>query len=181
VLVVLIKIELYYFLAFLTIYGAVEVHFTVPEFPLLVCLVPLALLQAAFGIYFTKTENRLGAIVMIVSITMRHLNGLKSNRYQQVLRLAEIAYLVSRIVYMKNMERNHLITMGNEMMLFAGAALAFTTLICINFMVCMFNFGYGLKPLLLLGDKDQKQEYEFQPLGHRSGHQSFVSTRFDLD
>lgn len=76
---------------------------------------------------------------------------------------------------------NHLLTMSNEMMLFASIALAFTTLICINLLVCMFNFGYGLKPLLLLGDKNQKQEYEFQLLGHRLGHQSFVSTRFDLD
>jgi hypothetical protein len=76
---------------------------------------------------------------------------------------------------------NHLLVMSNEMLLFAGAALAFTTLICINSVVCMFNFGYGLKPLLTLGDKNKKQEYEFQPLGHRLGHQSFVSTRFDLD
>ena len=79
-LVVLIKVELFYFLAFLIIYGAVEVHFIVPEFPLLVCLMPLALLQAAFGIYFTKTENRLGAIVIIVSIIVRLLNDLKSDR-----------------------------------------------------------------------------------------------------
>lgn len=79
-LVVLIKMELYYFLCFLTIYGFVEVHFRVPEFPLLVCLMPLALLQAAFDHYFTKTENRLGAIVMIVSITMHPLNDLKSDR-----------------------------------------------------------------------------------------------------
>lgn len=76
---------------------------------------------------------------------------------------------------------NDLLVMSNEMMLFAGAALAFTISICINLVICMFNFGYGLKPLLSLGDESQKQEYEFQPLGHRSGHQSFVSTRFDLD
>jgi hypothetical protein len=75
----------------------------------------------------------------------------------------------------------HLLVMGNEMMLFAIAALAFTTLVCINSIVCICNFGYGLKPLLSLGDKNQRKEYEFQPLRHRAGHQSFMSQRFDLD
>jgi hypothetical protein len=75
--VVLIKVELYFFYAFLILYGLVEVHFAVPEFPLLVCLLPFALLQVALGIYFTKTENTLGAFVIIVSIPMRLLNDLK--------------------------------------------------------------------------------------------------------
>jgi hypothetical protein len=61
---------------------------------------------------------------------------------------------------------NHLLVMGNEMMLFTDAVLAFTTLICINSMVWIFNFGYGLKPLLSLENKNQRQEYEFQPLGY---------------
>lgn len=73
VLIVLIKVELYFFYAFLALYGLVEVHFAVPEFPLLVCLLPLAMLQVALGIYFTKTENLLGATAAIVSILILSL------------------------------------------------------------------------------------------------------------
>ena len=71
---VLIKVELYFFCAFLILYGLVEVHFAVPEFPLLVCLLLLALIQVALGIYFTKTENKIGAIVATVNIPMQLLN-----------------------------------------------------------------------------------------------------------
>ena len=77
VLVVLVKVELYFFCAFLTLYGMVGVHLVAPEFPLLVCLLPLALLQVMLGIYSTKTENILGAIVAIVSIPMCPLVDLK--------------------------------------------------------------------------------------------------------
>ncbi|PVI05328.1 hypothetical protein DM02DRAFT_639317 [Periconia macrospinosa] len=136
VLIVLIKIEIYFFLAFVALYGVVRVHFTVPEFPLLVCLVPLELLQVALAIYFTKTENVLGAIVAIV------------------LRLAEIAYLISRIIVVRSESIQKGLELGNEMLLFAGAALAFTSFICINSMVCISNFGYGLKPLLFKSSQD---------------------------
>lgn len=44
VLIVLIKIKLYYFLCFLIIYSYIEVYFKVPEFPLLVYLILLAIL-----------------------------------------------------------------------------------------------------------------------------------------
>ena len=83
VLVVLIKVELLFFYAFLGLYGIVEVHFSVPEFPLLVCLVPLALIQVALGIYFTKTENFLGATIAIVSLVMRRAScGNRLIRYR---------------------------------------------------------------------------------------------------
>jgi hypothetical protein len=82
---------------------------------------------------------------------------------------------------MRNLIAKNLLVLGNEMMLFAGAALAIAILICINSIVCMLNFGYGLKPLLLLGDKNQRQESEYQPLRRVSGSYSHVSQRFDLD
>ena len=82
----------------------------------------------------------------------------------KVLRFAEMAYLVSRLIYMRNQMMRNLLVMGNMMML----------------LVCICNFGYGLKPLLT-DHKNQRPDYEFQPLGHRGGHQSFVSQRFDLD
>lgn len=92
-----------------------------------------------------------------------------------------MAYLLSRLIYLrKQMMRNQL-TMGNQMMLFAGASLGFTFLICMISIICISNFGYGLKPLLLVNGKNHGEDYAFQPLEYRGGHHSFVSQRFDLD
>lgn len=75
VLIVLIKVETYFFSAFIALCGIVRVHFAVPEFPLLVCLMLLALLQVALAMYFTRSENMLGAVVAIVRNSLTHLSN----------------------------------------------------------------------------------------------------------
>lgn len=66
-LIVIIRTEFYFFLGFLALYGLVDVHFQVPEFPLTVCLLLFEMLQIALGPYCIKIENMPGAIVAIVS------------------------------------------------------------------------------------------------------------------
>ncbi|PVH91645.1 hypothetical protein DM02DRAFT_545403 [Periconia macrospinosa] len=163
VLVVFIKVELYFFIGFLLLYGLVNVHFEVPEFPLIVCLLLSELVQIALALYFTKTENTLGAIIAIA------------------FRLAQIAYLVSRIVVLCGNGIRANTILKNEMLLFAGSALAFNAFICINSVLCITNFGCGLKPLLSGEISNERQPYEFHSLGYQPANQSFVSRRLSLD
>lgn len=62
-----IKAEFYFFVGFLLLYGLVNVHFEVPEFPLIVCLVLLELVLIAVTRYSFKNENRTGALITVVS------------------------------------------------------------------------------------------------------------------
>ena len=63
----MIKLEVYFLIAFVVTYGLVDVHFEVPEFPLTIAIIPLLWVQVGMTIYFTKRENKLGAIAAIVS------------------------------------------------------------------------------------------------------------------
>jgi hypothetical protein len=69
VLLVLVRIEPYFLIAFVITYGLINVHFAEPEFGLTMALVPALLIQVAMTIVFTKTENTIGALAAIVSST----------------------------------------------------------------------------------------------------------------
>ena len=110
-----------------------------------------------------------GAIVTSILLADSHV---------QVLRLGEMAYLVSRILILTGVPpslRSNTI-LKNEMLLFAGCSLALATIACGNATVCLLNFGQGLKPLLM--DTGWKQgRYEFEPI-HAQGR---LSARLELD
>jgi hypothetical protein len=62
VLLVLLKLEVYFFVAFVIEYGIINVHYEIPEFPLTMALIPLLLVQVALTIYSIKRENKMIAI-----------------------------------------------------------------------------------------------------------------------
>lgn len=96
----------------------------------------------------------------------------------QVLRLAEMAYLVSRILVLNNVPpslRSNTV-LKSEMLFFAGCSLALATIACLNATVCFFNFNHGLKPLLL-DSRWKGGQYEFEPI-HA---QARLSARLELD
>lgn len=62
------------------------------------------------------------------------------------------------------------------MLFFAGSSLALATVACLNAIVCLLNFGQGLKPLLL--DSGWKTgQYEFEPIHVHAR----LSSRLELD
>jgi hypothetical protein len=63
---VLIRIEPYFFIAFVITYGIVNVHFVEPEFGLTMALIPALALLVVATIYFTRAENTFGALIAIV-------------------------------------------------------------------------------------------------------------------
>ncbi|KAH4353979.1 hypothetical protein HBH98_013200 [Parastagonospora nodorum] len=157
VLLVLIRIEPYFLISFVITYGLVNVHFVQPEFGLTMALIPALAIQVALTIYFTRTENYIGAIIAIL------------------LRMGEMAYLLSRILTLKGDGFYSRTILKDEMLLFASVALGLATLACINAMLCTFNFNKGLKPLLHRSSWKQTP-HEFEPV-----HQHRYAERIELD
>lgn len=78
--------------------------------------------------------------------------------------------------------------MKDEMTLLAGVGLAFSTIAILLGVMCFFNFGKGLKPILLGQVEDKRrtnpfdQDYQFQLLNHNVVSTPHLETRrFDID
>ena len=74
-----------------------------------------------------------------------------------------MAYLLSRILVLNGTGERSRTLLKDEMLLFAGTALALATLACITAIVCVCNFGKGLKPLLQNSSWKQTP-HEFEPV-----------------
>ncbi|KAH7090371.1 hypothetical protein FB567DRAFT_626361 [Paraphoma chrysanthemicola] len=157
VLLVLVRIEVYFVIGFVLLYGLVDVHYEQPEFALTIAIIPALVIQVALTIIFTKSENVFGAVVAIV------------------LRLGEMAYLLSRILVLTGHGIRANTLLKDEMLLYAGVALALATLACLNAMLCLANFNKGLKPLLQRSSWN-KSAHEFEPV-----NQHRYSERIELD
>lgn len=68
VLLVVIKLDVYFVIAFIVVYGLVDVHYEIPEFPLTIALIPILWIQLTMTIIFTKRENKPGAIAALVGL-----------------------------------------------------------------------------------------------------------------
>lgn len=173
------KLDVYFMMAFIVVYGIVDVHYELPEFPLTIAIIPLLWIQVAMTIYFTKRENKLGASAAIVSCILRSLfSFVLAYNWMQMLRVAEIAYLISRILVLNDVPPSlrSKTLLKNEKLLFAGCSLTLATGACLNAALCFLNFDHGLKPLLL--DQGWKQgRHEFQPIQA----QEQLAVRLELD
>lgn len=174
------KLDLYFIIAFIVVYGLINVHYEIPEFPLTMAIIPLLIIQLGMTIYFTKREKALGATAAIVCYGPPIIDWKKllADWNIQVLRLGEMAYLISRILILYGVPKSlrSKTILKDEMLFFAGFSLLLATLAFLNATVCLLNFNQGLKPLLL--DSGWKQgRYEFQPI-HA---QARMSVRLELD
>ncbi|KAH8726091.1 hypothetical protein GQ44DRAFT_614761 [Phaeosphaeriaceae sp. PMI808] len=156
VLLVLIRVEPYFLTGFVLVYGLVNVHYVQPEFGLTMALIPALVILSILTAVFVKRENYLGTIIAIV------------------VRLGEMAYLLSRILILTGKGLMSKTLLKNEMLLFAGVTLALATLACLNTMICAVNFKKGLKPLLEISSW-QESPHEFEPV-----HQHRYAQRIDL-
>jgi hypothetical protein len=76
ILLVLIRVEPYFLIAFVVLYGLVNVHFAQPEFGLTMALVPALGIQVALTVVFTRSENVLGTLAALVSPSSYLLLGM---------------------------------------------------------------------------------------------------------
>jgi hypothetical protein len=86
-----------------------------------------------------------------------------------------MAYLVTRILLLTGDGWFSKTPQKDEMLLFGSVALALASLACITAIVCVFNFGKGLKPLLQRGSWKQTP-HEFEPI-----NQHHYAQRIELD
>jgi hypothetical protein len=86
-----------------------------------------------------------------------------------------MAYLVSRILVLEGHGFYSKTILKDEMLLFAGVALALGTMTCLTAMVCLLNFNKGLKPLLQRNSW-KNTPHEFEPV-----HQHRYAERIELD
>ncbi|KAL5121543.1 hypothetical protein ACEQ8H_000615 [Pleosporales sp. CAS-2024a] len=157
ILLVLIRIEPYFLIGFVISYSLLNVHFREPEFGLTMALIPALGILVVMTIYFTRLENTIGAIVAIV------------------LRMGEMAYMIAKIIVLEGHGFYSKTILKNEMLLFASVSLSLGTLICLNEMICTYNFHKGLKPLLHRSSWKQPP-HEFEPV-----HQHRYAQRIELD
>jgi hypothetical protein len=156
-------------------YGLVNVHFIQPEFGLTMALIPALAILMVMTVLFTRSENTIGAVIAIVSSTHPRLIVPVLTRVIQVLRLGEMAYLVSRIRVLEGHGFYSKTILKDEMLLFASVSLALATMICLTAMVCVSNFNKGMKPLLQRNSWKGGQ-HEFEPV-----NQHHYAERIELD
>lgn len=60
------KLGVYFFITFLVLYGVINVHYAMPEFAIVMALIPAALVQISLSVYFARKENKIGMALLIV-------------------------------------------------------------------------------------------------------------------
>ncbi|KAF2733284.1 hypothetical protein EJ04DRAFT_605723 [Polyplosphaeria fusca] len=149
VLLVLLKLEIYFVVAFILVYGLIDVHYEVPEFPLTMAMIPMLFVQVGLTIWATKHENKTLAI------------GAVTHRF------AEVAYLLSRILALHGDGVRSCTLLKNEMLLFANVAMVLALLAGANALVCFSKCRRELK-LVLLDERWNGAEYRFEPIHHQA-------------
>ncbi|KAF9629013.1 hypothetical protein BFW01_g10216 [Lasiodiplodia theobromae] len=138
VFLVLMKLGVYFFIAFLVLYGVINVHYEMPEFAIVMTLIPAALLQISLAVWCTRSELKVGMAVVIL------------------LFCAAAGYIMSRIAAMGGEGPRAKTLLKDEMLLFASVAWLFVVATLVTAIQCMINFNHGLKPIFKRQEGAQK-------------------------
>ncbi|EXL63388.1 hypothetical protein FOCG_01724 [Fusarium oxysporum f. sp. radicis-lycopersici 26381] len=166
---VFLKVSLLLINLFLITYGLVDVHYREPEFGLTMTIIPVSIIHAILAATCIKKEYMPGMVVVI----MFHI--------------AAIVYLVTRLIVLTGDGLLASTLMKEEMLLFATFALVFTIISIAFAVLCVFNFGKGLKPLLQgqgtnnIPTSTSALELNPRHLSIRTIDSERMSKRFDID
>ncbi|EGU79554.1 hypothetical protein FOXB_09958 [Fusarium oxysporum f. sp. conglutinans Fo5176] len=166
---VFLKVSLLLINLFLITYGLVDVHYREPEFGLTMTIIPVSIIHAILAATCIKKEYMPGMVVVI----MFHI--------------AAIVYLVTRLIVLTGDGLLASTLMKEEMLLFATFALVFTIISIAFAVLCVFNFGKGLKPLLQgqgtnnIPTSTGALELNPRHLSIRTMDSERMSKRFDID
>ncbi|OJD34179.1 uncharacterized protein BKCO1_2500084 [Diplodia corticola] len=159
VFLVLMKLGVYFFIAFLVLYGVINVHYQMPEFAIVMALIPAALLQISLAVWCTRSEIRTGMAVVIL------------------LFIAAVGYLMSRVAAMGGNGARADTLLKDEMMLFAIVAWLFVLATLVTAIQCMVNFNHGLKPIF----KRQEGAQKLQDSDEEYSLDAMKARRFTMD
>ncbi|EMT72672.1 hypothetical protein FOC4_g10004149 [Fusarium odoratissimum] len=166
---VFLKVSLLLITLFLITYGLVDVHYREPEFGLTMTIIPVSIIHAILAATCIKKEYMPGMVLVI----MFHI--------------AAIVYLTTRLMVLTGDGLLASTLMKEEMLLFATFALVFTIISIAFAVLCIFNFGKGLKPLLQgqgtnnIPTSTSALELNPRHLSIRTMDSERMSKRFDID
>lgn len=63
----MLKFTPFFIVAFVLVYGLIDVHFKEPEFSLTIAIIPAAFIHVGLAVYFVRNENTIGTIIVLVS------------------------------------------------------------------------------------------------------------------
>ncbi|KAL0253402.1 hypothetical protein SLS55_010381 [Diplodia seriata] len=159
VFLVLMKLGVYFFIAFLVLYGVINVHYEMPEFAIVMALIPLSLLQISLAVWCTRSEIRTGMAIVIL------------------LFIAAVGYLMSRVAAMGGDGPRADTLLKDEMLLFASVAWLFVLATLVTAIACMVNFNHGLKPIF----KRQEGAQKLQDGDEEYSLDAMKARRFTMD
>ncbi|KAH7173022.1 hypothetical protein DER46DRAFT_679116 [Fusarium sp. MPI-SDFR-AT-0072] len=166
---VFLKVYLLLIYLLLITYGVVDVHYREPEFGPTMRIIPVSIIHAILAATCIKKEYMPGMVLVI----MFHI--------------AAIVYLITRLIVLTGDGLLARTLMKEEMLLFASFALVFTIISIAFAVLCVFNFGKGLKSLLQGQDTNNiptsTSALELNPrhLSIRTMDSERMSKRFDID
>ncbi|KAK7190950.1 hypothetical protein DPSP01_009157 [Paraphaeosphaeria sporulosa] len=166
---VILKFTPFFIISFILLYDLIDVHYVEPEFSLTMAIIPVALIHVGLAVYFVRIETFIGMSFVLVG------------------HVAEIVYLVSRIVVLNSRSRLANTLLKDEMVFMAVVALGFSAIAFTAGSICVTNFRKGLKPLVLgqvqrkRPNNDFENDYQFQRLNHNVVAAPEQARRFALD
>ncbi|KAF5253275.1 hypothetical protein FANTH_1871 [Fusarium anthophilum] len=166
---VFLKVSLLLLNLFLITYGLVDVHYQEPEFGLTMAIIPVSIIHAILASICVEKEDMLGIALVI----MFHI--------------AAIVYLITRLIVLNGDGLLARTLMKEEMLLFASFALSFNIVSVAFAVLCVLNFGKGLKPLLQgqgtnnMPTSTSALELSPRHLSVRTMDTERMSKRFDMD
>jgi NADH:ubiquinone oxidoreductase subunit 6 (subunit J) len=139
--IALLKFDFFFFLGFIVQFVVVVADKDDPEFALTIVTIPITILILLAAAFFTRRENKAGMIAIIV------------------LYLGGLSYFIFKLVriYQPGHKQNYE-AVRRSLTAFAVITILLILLTIINAIVCMLNFGKGLKPHLQALSRKRKVE-----------------------
>ncbi|KAH6900339.1 hypothetical protein B0T10DRAFT_25187 [Thelonectria olida] len=129
--IALLKFDFFFFLGFIIQFVVVVAQKSDPEFALTIATIPITIFILLGAAYFTYKENKMGMVVVII------------------LYLGGLSYFIFKLIRIYTPKfKDSYEAVQKSLTAFAVITILLIVLTIVNAVICMMNFGSGLKPHL---------------------------------